>query len=646
MSTSIAFFLLLSLAFTGSLAKQHVVYVDANCGSLQQSCWTGGEYQPCKTLEFALRGVETNVTIIKIGEKLSGCSIRNTTEHSCPTWTRYSASSKSCECGASIGGAVDCHKVDFEHEVSLLRSYLMTYDVASSKELVGKTIMGFSYNNRTVKLFKSLPTHRSELNNVCKLFNRAGKLCGDCEEGYALSAYSYDLVCSNCTYSPSNWFKYLAAAYIPLTVFFVLVLVFRISATAPQLHGFVNFSQAVASGVIIRPILLSFHNRQVPSVICRFVFSLYGIWNLDFLRTALPSICLNVSPLLLLALDYAIAFYPLVLIIVSYLLIELYARDFKPVVFMWKPFHKLCFSRLQKPLNLSSSMVNAFATFFLLSYVKILNTSFDLLIPTKIYDINGTSIGFFLFYATSVDYFGQEHLPYGIIASFIFALFVLLPLLVMLLYPMRWFQKLLNFFHLRTHVLHIFMDSFQGYYKDGTEPGTWDCRYFAATYLIVRLVLFIIYSFTLNLYFFFMGLFLLVSVAILWIIAHPYKHEFSAYNSVDTAMCLLLALYFLGMLAVQFAGNEHFAFVIVSFILVTAVLLVPLIYVSVITIVYFVKKSFMGLLITSKLKRLLKAPEHRSFEDSLPYRLTNSIQYERGAQEAIAEYEDWTESSA
>ena len=40
---------------------------------------------------------------------------------------------------------------------------------------------------------------------------------------------------------------------------------------------------------------------------------LYSVWNLDLLRSVIPDTCLNVSPLQALALEYVVAFYPLVL---------------------------------------------------------------------------------------------------------------------------------------------------------------------------------------------------------------------------------------------------------------------------------------------------------------------------------------------
>ena len=84
-----------------------------------------------------------------------------------------------------------------------------------------------------------------------------------------------------------------------------------------------------------------------------------------------------------LALDYAIAFYPLVLILISYVFIWMHSHDVGIVVWLWKPFHRV-FSRFNKNWDLQGSILKAFATFFLLSYLKIVNVTFDLLIFTRI----------------------------------------------------------------------------------------------------------------------------------------------------------------------------------------------------------------------------------------------------------------------
>jgi len=54
--------------------------------------------------------------------------------------------------------------------------------------------------------------------------------------------------------------------------------------------------------------------------------------------------------------------------------------------------------------------------------------------------------------------------------------FILFPLLL-LLYQMCFFQQCFDCCEVRWHALHIFIDAFQGCFKDGTY-GSWDCWYF------------------------------------------------------------------------------------------------------------------------------------------------------------------------
>ena len=84
-----------------------------------------------------------------------------------------------------------------------------------------------------------------------------------------------------------------------------------------------------------------------------------------------------------------------------------------------------------------------------------------------------------LYYDATIEYFGDQHLPYGVLAVFVMLVFIFFPVLLLLLYPMRCFQRCLSCIGVRWHALPIFIDAFQGCYKDGTN-GTWDCRYFAA----------------------------------------------------------------------------------------------------------------------------------------------------------------------
>ena len=173
----------------------------------------------------------------------------------------------------------------------------------------------------------------------------------------------------------------------------------------------------------------------------------------------IPPICANLSTLQDLSLDYAIAFYPLLLPFLVYLLIKLHAHDFWPIVQLWRPFQRCCGNRW----DIRSSIINAFATFLLLTYVRLLSVSSDLLTPTHIFDAHGNVRGLFLFCDGSVKFFGREHLPYATLAVIVMLFLVIFPLLLFIVYPMRCFQKCLTYFNLRCHALRVFMDAFQGW---------------------------------------------------------------------------------------------------------------------------------------------------------------------------------------
>ena len=112
------------------------------------------------------------------------------------------------------------------------------------------------------------------------------------------------------------------------------------------------------------------------------------------------------------------------------------------------------------------------------SQIKLLNTSFSLLVSTSIHDEHGNWLGSFLIIDARIRVMSYQHRPYYILAISIILVLVLLPTLLQLLYPMLWFQRLLNRLRLNSPGLRLCMESFQGYYRDRTDGG-WHCRYFS-----------------------------------------------------------------------------------------------------------------------------------------------------------------------
>ena len=640
-----------------------IIYVDTENGTLSSSCWEGGLNQPCGTLELANAGAQrynsTIALVLKYGSNRNtsttaptaaqalSCPPLSTTNSgscnerannqwstqsrnvSCPPW--FEQSNGTCKCGKTIHGIVKCN--DTLQESSVLGCYCMTYN-----ELTGTVVVGACFYNCMRKILNDtvyhlLPKTVEQLNDaMCGDFNRGGQLCGECKIGYSPLVYSYDLECTVCSGGQYNWIKYGAIAFLPLTVFLFLVLCCRISATSPQLYAFVMFSQALVFPANVRVLLRASNKMSHSSALTiKLISTIYGFWNLDFFRTFIShKICLKVDTLQALALDYSIAFYPLVLIIIAYVLIELHAHNLRVIVWIWKPFHR-CFARFRQQWDIRTSIIDAFATFLLLSNIKILSVSFDLLTLTHVYSTNGSVVGIYLYYDASVEYFGKKHLPYAVLALFVVLLFIIFPILLLLLYPMRCFQQCLGLCGIRWHALHIFVDAFQGCYKDGTN-GTRDCRYFAGVYLLMRLLLCILFAITHSVVFYVVALFVLIGVAMLLAIVQPYKAEFSTYNAVDLVFILTLAMWYGAAVFCNIAVIKAHTLVKTSVIALFVVGTLPLLYLVVIFLHWICSRRGIGQRvvesINSQIGRVWGRTNGTGVEESLPDRLINLHLYQ------------------
>ena len=420
-------------------------------------------------------------------------------DETCPTWF-YRYDKGRCRCGSSLGTVVVCNNET--QEVSVLGSFCMTsislHENCTNTTVVGRCLFSLHHGKETADsnglYIEVHPSPSTQDHKLCGYLNRQGRLCGSCKQNYYASAYSYDLKCYQCHSSWwSNCITYLAVAYVPLTAFLALVMAFCISVTSPHMNAPVLMWQVFTLPANIRYIIQVTRNT-LCIIFVKLIATVYGIWNLDFFRTLVPPICLPLNTMQMIALDYLVAVYPLFLLACFYVLLTAHDRGCRLVVRLWRPL-LWCTARLRQHWNVRRSIIDAFAMFLLLSYIKILNTSFDLLVPTNIFDVHGQWVGYFLYYDVTIEYMGPQHKLYASLAIIILLVGILFPLVLLLLYPMQWFQKCLNKCHLNSPGLQIFMQCFQGYYRDRTDGGR-ECRYFAALYPAFRMLGFSIYAIT------------------------------------------------------------------------------------------------------------------------------------------------------
>ena len=547
----------------------------------------------------------------------------------CYPWMFRNETSGVCECSDIPYRAVLCDSAI--QRTYILDCYCMTYNSERNESELGRCLYGCGQKTDTV--YHLLPQNKADLNEyTCGRVHKDSTLCGSCKPGCSPLVYSYDMYCMNCTGMAYNWIKYIAVAYVPLTFFFFFVAIFRFSGTSPLVRGFISICQGLVSPISMRAYLSVAVKKSYILTSVRVLGSIYGIWNLDFFRTVIPPICLDITPLQALALDYAVAFYPLVLIIITLTLISLHSRDVRIVVWLWKPFHSV-FYKMKQDWDFEGSFVNALATFFLLSYLKILNVTTDLLVFTETYTLplgeRSYQVKRALYYDASVEYFADKHLNYGIAAIFVGIFMVILPLVFLVVYPMRWFQKCLNLFHIQRQSIDIFINCYQGYYKDGTN-GTRDYRCFSITFFLLQLTIFILFTLSRSIFSFSLAALTTVLFLFVILLVQPYKEQFKIYNAIDAFMLLFLAVIFMVMTAADEADIKAAYFSTATYAFLAIISLAPLIYIVVLCIWWiFIKK---------KLKRKLPCfrgvePNNIQFQESyenddFPDRIENPSTYE------------------
>ena len=554
------------------------------------------------------------------------CSIIS--NNSCPTWY-VSSVNGSCRCG-KCHGIISCD--EDRYSAAVLNCYYVSYDPSLNEAVAGACFFNCEPHRKhqfTNGMYMVLPCNIQELDNqTCRPFKRTGRLCGKCLPGYSPLAYSYNMTCVECPNGSKNWWKFILVAFGPLTIFYFLILFFHINAISSSLHAVLIYSLTVASSTHIRITLFALERHFInPTFIttAKILVTLYGVWNLDFFRAFLPNICLNLGTLPTLALDCVVAIYPLVLIIITYFLIDLYDRNFRPLIWIWKPFRKV-FMVFKRKWNCKTSLIDAFATFFLLSFNKIMNVSSDLLTPVKVYTAQSSKGAWAPYYDGSIDYFGKQHLPYAVLGLLFLVVFVIIPVVILLFYQSRYFQKLLNCFPLPWYILHTFADSFQGCFKNGTESGTRDCRWFAGAYFVLRVALFLVYAFTLQTIYFSISSIVLLFFIILLVKVQPYKRDMAYQTNLNAMFLVMIVLLYVSIAGYNFSHlvGPHFTN---SFYAVIALLAIaPLIYLTYIAVRWVLSRRIIARVLIQRFRARKNGYETLPSED-IPHRLLHPDAY-------------------
>ena len=335
----------------------------------------------CRIAYFA--GSANSVSLVP-ASVYSVSGIQNLSNHTaCPMWFNYSSVTNDCQCFQFQ--PLKCDN-NYKH-ASVDPDHILTYNshkgFISSIKIRHQYLGGYNLTETGCVL---LPDEISELNSyMCGPLNRKGYLCGECKSGYGPGPFV--TLCTNvCHFCPDTWHEiilYLALEFIPITVFYLLILIFQIRLTSAPMTCFIMYSQLTVQAFneecasqwapsLFSKIKYGYHSGTLRMG-TKSLLTVYGVFNLDFFHYVLSPFCISskLRPIHVVFLGYISAFYPFLLILLTWFCIELHGRNFRPIVYLWRPFHR-CFARLRRGWNTKSDLIDVFASFFLLSYSKIL----------------------------------------------------------------------------------------------------------------------------------------------------------------------------------------------------------------------------------------------------------------------------------
>ena len=459
-----------------------------------------------------------------------------TSQEECSVWFKRNENG-SCECGSELGGEIRCDP--YKQVVSIMVGYCMSVDNSSQELLVGfNNDQCFSYrvHSEFSAVYNDLPTDTAKLSELCSDRKRKGLLCGECMDKYGPSFNSLTPKCVECNTVHAILMCFLTIFLI--TVFYVIVLIFRLNFTSGPMLGYTIFCHLFVAAIKSNAGLYYSLVTSMGSVGGTVLHVSMGMaamwWYFAIVFYLFPDTCLtpHMTSLQVFCMEYIFVLYPLFLLIVTYVCIELRAQNFRLVVYLWKPFHK-CFAKVRRNWSTSDSIIHAYATFFFLSLSILTFSCFNLLYTTNVYNTNGTVSTVVLVYEPTMKLFSPQHLPYAITAITSLFLLGFCPTLFLGLYSTRLFTRYFRLSPRKQLLLHIFADAFQCCYKDGLN-GSYDFRFLSPVpllfYMTLALVAFHFGNMKVHVCYmlFFSALFLVLSIAIAYV--KPYKSGYMNFS--------------------------------------------------------------------------------------------------------------------
>ena len=394
---------------------------------------------------------------------------------SCPTWFYYDNSTQQCKCGTGLTCISDS-------QVEIEDGLCATYAGEGSRYFIGGCPFRHTVNN-TDSVHSGMPRDPALLDDfMCRHYNRRGLLCGRCITGYGPTGHILDLTCANCSGLPEHYgvTLYLVLQLIPVTVFFICVTIFNINITSGPLFGYIIFSQIFLISLKQNLYLYEYMQTHVSmhlQVMFKISVAIYQILSLDYVLPVIPPFCVSqrLSELHIQLLRFVPATFPILLVIIIFVLMELHARNCRVIHTLWKPF-SIILDKTAITAVTNKSVIHAFASFIFLANSYVLTTFTSLFEDVNIYREDGNMYQHSILLDPTLEWLGNYHIQLVIVSSVPLFIFTLLPSLLYVIYPTRIYEYLSRSISARKRLaITAFTEALQSCFKDGLN-GTRDYR--------------------------------------------------------------------------------------------------------------------------------------------------------------------------
>ena len=210
-------------------------------------------------------------------------------------------------------------------------------------------------------------------------------------------------------------------------------------------------------------------------------------WNLHFLKSVIPPFCIseNLTGIDVLMLSSLTPMYPLLLVLITYILMELHGtRKFRVLHILWQ---LICIALKKLRVNevTGTAVINAFATFIFFSSTTTMYAVYVMTeMVTILSNIDGSKYKVSLYYDPGTVYKSPKHLMFLVAALIECVIIVVIPSLLMLLYPTRVYRLVSKRLSTRKQLaITAFAEALHCGFKDGLN-GTRDYRSIAGIFLI------------------------------------------------------------------------------------------------------------------------------------------------------------------